>query len=326
MRIPHIVLTLIAGLSPWMVQVPGSQQEFDSRINQADSLYYQGQYADALTILTPLDETLTRNNRNPADQSRVKMLIGLTEIALGDNDKARTHFLQFCSMNPSYVIDELKYPGKVVTVFKEAQQECGKCVQVCTRAEAAAAAGDAKAIADSRAESEYCACTSRNFARDETALAPGRELMSQAKYGEAFREFQKALDAVPNSAARREALRTVQTKVDATVESAITEWRQQFFSRQWENAASTYDRIRALANDSSKTVRDNASQVTARYQSTFEDLLSSWNTACSNNDRVALNAIRDWAKALDPNMTIQPGMSNRLSQCTATPQSRGTTK
>jgi len=309
-----------------MVQVPGSQQEFDTRINQADSLYYQGQYSDALGILTPLDNTLSNNNRNPADQSRVKMLIGLTEIALGETDKARTHFLQFCSMNPSYVMDELKYPGKVVTVFKEAQQECGKCVQICNRAEAASAAGDAKGIADSRTESEYCACASRNFARDETALAPGRALMSQGKYGEAYREFQKIADAVPNSSARRDALKQAQTRVDAAAETAIAEWRKQYFARQWESAASTYDRIRALSNDSSKTVKDDAAQIAARYQSTFEDLLTSWNTACSTNDRVTLNAVRDWAKALDPNMTIQPDMFNRMNQCTTTPQSRGTTK
>src|SRR5437764_12215079 len=139
MKFSHFLVTLAAVLS---MQVPGSQQEFDSRISQADDLYYQGQYADALAILGPLNDTLSNASRNPSDQSKVKMLMGLTEIALGENDKARTHFLQFCSMNPSYVIDDLKYPGKVVSVFKEAQQECSKCVQICTRAEAATASGD----------------------------------------------------------------------------------------------------------------------------------------------------------------------------------------
>jgi tetratricopeptide (TPR) repeat protein len=326
MRFPHFVFVLIAGLSPWMVQVPGSQQDFDSRINQADNLYYQGQYADALAILTPLNDTLTNANRNPADQSKVKMLIGVTEIALGENDKARTHFRQFCAMNPSYVIDELKYPNKVVTVFKEAQQDCTKCVQICMRAEAATAAGDAKAIAESQSDSEFCACASRNFARDEAALAPGRQLMTQGKYIDAYRDFKKELDAVPNSAARREAVQTAQSKVDAQLEAAIAEWRQQFFARQWENAASTYDRIRALAGDSSRTAQTDAAQVTAKYQSTFEDLISSWNAACANSDRVSLNAIRDWAKALDPTMTIQPTAANRMAPCAAAPQSRGATK
>jgi len=202
-------------------------------------------------------------------------------------------------------------------------------VQICARSEAAVAAGDTKTIADIKSDTEYCACASRNFARDEAALAPGRELMNQGKYGDAYREFQKALDAVPNSAARKDALRAAQVKVDAAVEAAITEWRQQYFARQWETAAATYDRMRGLAGDSSKKIKDDFAQVTARYQSTFEDLLSSWNTACSNNDRVTLNALRDWAKALDPNMTIQPAMANRLNQCatgTTAPQSRGTAK
>src|SRR5205085_3561282 len=124
-------------------------------------------------------------------------------------------------------------------------------------------------------------------ARDEIALAPGRALMSQGKNAEAVREFQKVLADVPNSAARREAVQTAQAKLDAAAEAAIAEWRQQFFARQWDRAAATYDQIRSLAADASKAVREDVQQITVRYQTTFEDLLSSWSVACTNNDRVA---------------------------------------
>lgn len=316
MKFPRFILALLAVLSPWMLQVQGSvQQDIESDIVKADNFYYQGRYTEARALLSQLDDKLSGNNGSTENRSKVKMLYGLTEVALEDTEHARTRFFEYCVLNPDYVIDELEYSRKIVTVFKEAQKECAKCTQICSRAESLVAAGNLQDAADIKADAEACGCASRALARDDAALRHGRELLDQGKYPEALKEFQGVLAAVPESAARREAVSTTQAKINTTVESAIAEWHKQFLARDFVNAAATYDRIRALADLSTEPAKAGVLEVTARYQTTFQGLLTSWDAACSRNDRVAIDTIRQWGKALDPNGTIQPTVLDRLVEC-----------
>jgi len=244
MKFPHFVLFIVAGLSPWILQVQGSvQQDIQTDIIKADNFYYQGRYTEARALLSELDTRLTGNNGSTEDRSKVKMLYGLTEVALEDTEHARTRFFEFCVLNPSYVIDELEYSRKIVTVFKEAQQECAKCSQICTRAESLVAAGNLQGAADIKSDTESCGCASRAQARDDAALRHGRELSAEGKYPEALMEFQGVLAAVPESAARREAVSTTQAMLNTTVKSAIAEWHKLFFARDFVSAAATYDSI-----------------------------------------------------------------------------------
>lgn len=320
MKFPHFVLVLFAGLSPWILQVQGSvQQNIQSDIIKADNFYYQGRYTEARDLLSQLDNKLSGNNGSTEDRSRVKMLYGLTEVALEDTEHARTRFFEFCVLNPNYVIDELEYSRKIVTVFKEAQKECAKCTQICSRAESLVAAGNPQDAADIKADAEACGCASRALARDDAALRYGRELLAQGKYPEALKEFQGALAAVPESAARREAVSTTQVKINTSVESAIAEWHKLFLTRDFAGAAAAYDRIRLLGDLTTEPVRAGVLDVTARYQATFQGLLTSWDAACSRNDRVAMDTILKWGKTLDPNRTIQPTVLDRLGACAKPP-------
>jgi tetratricopeptide (TPR) repeat protein len=317
MRFPHFVLVILVGLSTWMLHVQGAvQQDIKFDIARAESFYYQGQYKEALELLTPLDDKLKNAADNVDDRAKVKMLAGINEVALGDNGQARKHFLEFCNLVPNYVLDETQYPTKIVTVFKEAQQECSKCVEICTRMESLTAAGNAKAVSDMKADTESCGCAAKILARDDAALKRGRDLFAQGKFQESLREFQAALTAIPVSTARREAVLSTQTKINSQAESAVGEWRQQFSSRDFERAAATYDRIRALEGDTTGTVREAVRQVTAQYQTTFESVAAAWDTACTKSDKVALLTIREWGLSLDPKRTIQPEVLDRMRECT----------
>jgi tetratricopeptide (TPR) repeat protein len=316
MKFPHFIFVLLAGLSLWMLQVQGSvQQDIESDIAKADSFYYQGQYTEALALLSQLDNKLAGGNGSTENQSKVKMLYGLTEVALDDTEHARQRFMEFCVLNPNYVIDELQYSRKIVTIFKDAQQDCVKCVQICSRAEAFTAAGDRQGEAEIKSDAEACECASQATVRDNAALKHGRELLAQEKYAEALKEFQQVLTVVPNSAARREAVQTTQTKINSTVDSQIAEWHKLFFSRDFVHAAETYDRIRLLGEQSTEPVKSQILDVAARYQTTFQAVVTSWDAACAKNDKVAVDTIREWGKSLDPNRTIQPAVLDHLGQC-----------
>ena len=317
MRFPHFVLVILVGLSSWMLQVRGAvAQDIKFDIARAESFYYQGQYKEALELLTPLDDKLKNATDNVDDRAKVKMLVGINEVALGDNGQARKHFLEFCNLVPNYVLDEAQYPSKIVTVFKEARQECDRCVEICTRMESLTAAGNVRAVADMKVETESCGCAAKILARDDAALKKGRELTAQGKYQESLREFQVALTAIPISTARREAVVSTQMKINSQAEAAVAEWRQQFSSRDFERAAATYDRVRALGVDTTGSTRETVRQVTAQYQTTFESVAAAWDTACARNDKVALLTIREWGLSLDPKRTIQPEMLDRMRECT----------
>jgi tetratricopeptide (TPR) repeat protein len=326
MRFPHFVLVIIAGLSPWVLQVQGAvQQDIKFEIARAESFYYQGQYKEALALLTPLDDKLKNAADNVDDRAKVKMLSGLNEVALGDNDLAHKRFLEFCNLVPNYVLDEKQYPNRVVTLFKEAQQECAKCVEICERMESMTALGNTGAVADMKSDTEACGCASKILARDDAALKKGRELFAQGNFQESLKVFQVALTAIPVSTARREAVQSAQTKVNALAESAVAEWRQFFSSREFERAAATYDRIRSLGTDTTGTARDAVRQVTTQYQTTFQSVAANWDAACNKGDKVALLTIREWGLALDPKRTIQPEVLDRMRECTrpAAPKSSG---
>jgi tetratricopeptide (TPR) repeat protein len=317
MRFPHFVLVILVGLSSWMLQARGAvQQDIKFDIARAESFYYQGQYKEALELLNPLDDKLKNATDNIDDRAKVKMLVGINEVALGDTGQARKHFLEFCNLVPNYVLDETQYPTKIVTVFKEARQECDRCVEICTRMETFTAAGNAKAIADMKADTESCGCAAKILARDDAALKKGRDLSAQGKYQESLKEFQLALTAIPISMARREAVVSTQTKINSQAESAVAEWRQLFATRNFERAAATYDRVRAFAEDTTGSTREAVRQVTAQYQTTFECVAAAWDTACTRNDKVALLTIREWGLSLDPKRNIHPEMLDRMRECT----------
>jgi len=123
MRIPRCVWIILCGISSLTVQLHGAvQQDIKFDIARADTFYYQGLYKEALDLLNPLDEKLKNSAESVDDRAKVKMLIGLNEFALGNNEKARKQFLEFCNLIPNYSLDEKQYPTRVVALFKDAQQ------------------------------------------------------------------------------------------------------------------------------------------------------------------------------------------------------------
>jgi len=176
MRFPRFVWAVLLGISSLTVQLHGAvQQDIKFDIARADTFYYQGLYNQALELLNPLDEKLKTSADSVEDKARVKMLIGLNEFALGNNDKARKQFLEFCNLIPNYSLDEKQYPTRVVTLFKEAQQKCDKCVEICARMETQAAAGNTGAVANMKGDTDSCGCIAKIQARDDAALKKGRD-------------------------------------------------------------------------------------------------------------------------------------------------------
>jgi tetratricopeptide (TPR) repeat protein len=266
------VWIILCGISSLTVQLHGAvQQDIKFDIARADTFYYQGLYKEALDLLNPLDEKLKNSADSVDDRAKVKMLIGLNEFALGNNEKARKQFLEFCNLMPNYALDEKQYPTRVVALFKDAQQECDKCVEICARMETQTAAGNTRAVADMKSDTESCGCASKILARDDAALKKGRDLSAQGKYQDSLKEFKVMLTAVPVSVARRDAVQSAQVKVNAIAESAVAEWRQLFSSRDFEGAAATYDRIRELGEDTTGSAREGGSTGSCSVPDNFQE-------------------------------------------------------
>jgi len=320
MRFPHFVLAIAVGLSPWILQ--GSfQQDIGADIKLAENLYYQAHYKEADTLLASLSDTLNRSGASATNQVQVKMLLGLTRFVLGNEPDARSRFLELCVINPAYVLDERQFAPKVVSFFKGVHADCANCRQACYQASSLASSGDLQAAARTKAgvESPSCSCTPWASKTESPGFQHARDLLAREKYVEALREFQGLTRTFPESQPLREAASAVQKRIDDSVQSSVVEWRGFFLVRRFEQAADVFERMKPLAAESSGEAKEAFLQVTARYQATFQDLVTSWTAACARNDEVSLSTVRAWGKSLDPNRTIQPDVLDRIQGCAKPP-------
>jgi hypothetical protein len=316
MRFPHFVLAIAIGLSPWILQ--GSlQQDIGADIKRAEKLYYQAHYAEADRLLASLSDRLSGSGVSANNQVQVKMLLGLTRFVLGDEPDARSRFLELCVINPGYVLDEQQFAPKVVSFFKGVHADCWNCRKTCFQASSLAGSGDLEAAARTKtaAESSSCSCTTWVSRPDNPAFQHANDLLAQGRSVEALKEFKGLSQAFPEIQQFRNAANSVQKRVDDVVQAGVPEWRGFFLGRQFEQAAAVFERLQPFAAESSGDAKEAFRQVTLRYQTTFQDLVTSWNAACTRNDEVSLTAVRAWGKSLDPNRTIKPDVLDRLQGC-----------
>jgi hypothetical protein len=320
MRFRRLVL-VTAFLISVAISVPHLQarsyalQDIAAEIDQAEDFYYGARFSEALALLSTLNVRLEREGGSPSDRAKVKLLIGLCHLALDNAPQAHSGFLEFCVLDPGHVLDETRFPPKVISFFKEMGTECSECVRVCSQPASVDTFPDSP-VSELRSRTS-CRCASPAAGQD--VLSRGRELLAQKKYLEALKEFQSLLETSPANDTFRQAVDAAQKQIDDAVRAAISEWRTMFSSRQFERAATTYDFIRWLENVSTEEVKKSAREITAQYETTFKALLTSWNSACLANDTVALNAIRLWSQDLDPYRTIQPDAIGRMQQCAGFP-------
>lgn len=325
MRLRHSLLGLLAVLcAAWLVQAQlSAQQDIAADIVQAENFYYQARFDEALTLLSSVDQKLAKETNRAPDQAKVKLLIGLCQLALDEAEQARAHFLEFCVLDPQHSLDEKLFPPKVVSIVKEMDADCSRCVRVCSEAQSLLAAGNLEGAADLQSREPSCPCAWGVAASDGTRLRAARELLDQKKYPEALKEFQALLSIDPSNAALRDTVTKIQQQLDSAVLAAISDWREQFASRLFERAAVTYEVVRSLEAQGSAETKDAVLKIRQQYEKTFQDLIRSWNSACARNDEVALNTIRAWSRDLDPNRTIQPEALDHMRECAGAPSANG---
>jgi hypothetical protein len=321
MRFPHFVLAIVVGLSPWILQ--GSLlQDIGADIKHAENLYYQAKYMEADTLLASLSDRLNGSGASAGYQVQVKMLMGLTRFVLGNEPDARNRFLELCVINPSYVLDERQFAPKVVAFYKGVQADCANCRKTCFQASSLAASGDLQAASRTKVnvESPSCSCSTWASKPDNPGFLHANDLLAQGKPAEALKEFKGLTQTFPQSQPLRDAANSLQKQIDDSVQSGVVEWRGFFLGRRFEQAAAVFERIQPIAAESSGDAREAFRQVTMRYQTTFQDLLTSFAAACAQNNEVSLTAVRTWGKSLDPNRTIKPDVLDRIQQgCTRPP-------
>ena len=103
-----------------------TRQDLGDVLSRAENLYYEAKFNDAIELLTPIDESLKGQPGRVKERVSVKLQLALGHMALNELDKARTHFVEMCTLDLECAIKADQYPPKVRTLFEESKSRPAK--------------------------------------------------------------------------------------------------------------------------------------------------------------------------------------------------------
>src|SRR6476469_6130422 len=93
--------------------------DVNSALSQAERLYYDEQFKEAIDLLLPFDVRLNSQPDALQEKIKIKLQIALACIGLSDIPAARSRFGQITDLDPAYSLDPQRYSEKVIALFDE---------------------------------------------------------------------------------------------------------------------------------------------------------------------------------------------------------------
>ena len=249
-------------------------------LSRAENLYYEAKFNDAIELLTPIDESLKADPARVKERVRVKLQLALGYLALNELDKAKSHFVEMCTLDSGCAINADQYPPKVRTLFEEAKNQAHK---------------DAA----------------------ERAYQDGMEAYRKDELASAVQKFREARRLTPDDANASQYVTLSEEMLRVQIDQKLLDWRRNFDNADLAAAATLYKQLLTMNVDgmASKALEE----IQGEYRKALTASLENWNRACQSGDTSGMARVRTEASDKLPDPSIGQDVLTQMNTCTAKP-------
>jgi len=257
-----------------------AQQDFGDVLSRAESLYYEAKFNDAIQLLTPFDDSLKAEPGRVKERVSVNLQLALGYVALNEFDKAKSHFIEMCTLDAECSIKADQYPPKVRTLFEDARNQA--------RRDAA-----------------------------ERAYQDGLEADKRNDLAESVRKFRDARRLNPEHPIAPQYVTLSEAKLRVGIDQKLLDWRKNFENGDLTQAATIYKQLLSMNVDGMATKA--IDQIQFDYRKSLTASLDSWNRACQSGDTVGMARVRTEASAKMPDVSTGQDVLAQMNTCTVKP-------
>ena len=312
---------LTALLSVTSIGVYASRQgappdEITQALSAALDRYYQAQFPEASALLKQIEAQLNGDSSRPADLRKLKLYQALTHAALDEPDNAAARFKELLAIDPGFSMSENEYPSKIRTIFEDVKRSsvADRCRAACSQCEAAINAGDlpgaASTIIPLRDECECVRQLSASLA--DMFLKRGKAASEVGDHSRALQEFKRAREIDPSNVEAPGYLTRAAADQQRALSEAVSEWQRYFQLRDHAKARAVYERVLLMTGDGQPEA---ATQIRAQYESMFDNYSNLWSRACRSGDALALDALRQEVRSIDPSGNFNRQILRQVQSC-----------
>jgi len=210
----------------------------------------------------------------------------------------------------------------VLRLAEEAKtdQQQRRCRSLSDQVKRQLQAGEADAVAKLMSGRTACSDLAPLYSQAADLIyEDGVEAYKKSQLMEALQKFRSALVINPRHELAAQYVDLTQNKLEVTAERAQLDWQRDFDAGKFDLAAQSYRQLKSLSSalpSASTSLKMN--EIHANYRRVLAALVDSFNKACANNARVALENVRLQIDAVLPERSIGEDILANMHACSVT--------
>ena len=276
-----------------------AQEDVAAALDRAERLYYDAQFEQTITLLSPVEASLQSQSALLDEKVRVKVLLALAYIGLNDTAKAKALFKEVSGLDPNFALSSEKFSPNVLALFDEAKAEQTEegCRQICQLVNQSIDTHDLATVLESvKTGGDSCTCL-KAAALDaaELAYSEGVKSFQENDFADSLKTFRIALELNPEHQLARQYLEFTTAKLRLIADGAFLEWRKNMDAREFALAVVNY---RQLQGSNLEGIADSQlNQMRAAYRTLLSPSIEGWKRACQAGDSTTMRNL--WTQAMD---------------------------
>ena len=314
LRAAFVLLTMLQS-----VTTPAPQDEIRDAMAHAAALYDAARFSEAMTLLTRIDDALSKEPGRLKDRVETKLQLALNSIGLNDADNAKAFFIGLYALDPDFALDAEGLSPKVITVAAEAKAEQTnvRCYNAQTAARTDLDSGQTAAFLN-LIQSSGSKCTvlaAMGPEATETFYRAGITSYKRGDFSNALSNFETALTLSPEHELARQYADLTDGKVQLGEDRLLVQWQQEFDAHHFDAATADYRKIMAASRNGNTTAR-----VTAEYRKALAARVENWNRNCGQTDAATMISLRGQISELLPEPSFAEDIRGQMISCETTEQ------
>ena len=290
--------------------------EITQKLSAAVDHYYLAQFPEASALLKQVEAQLNGAISRREDLRKLRLYQALIHAALDEGANAAARFKELLAIDPGFSMSENEYPSKIRRLFDDVKRSSvtDRCRAACSQCEASMNAGDLQGAASTIIPlRDECECVRQLAATlSDTFLKRGKAASEVGDHGRALQEFKRARETDPSNVEAPDYLSRTAAEHQRVLSEAVSEWQRSFQLRDYARAKAVYERVLLMTGDGQPEA---AAQIRWQYESMFDNYSNLWSRACRSGDALALDALRQEVRSIDPTGNFNRQILRQVQSC-----------
>jgi len=282
--------------------------EIAPMLAQAETLFYQAKFNDAIQLLEKADGLLQNQTGRLEEKTRTKLQLALAHVGINRNDLAKVDLRELFELKSDYVLDPQIISPKVMALAEELKpQQNDECEKVRADTIKKLESGN---FADISKPMDWIKANCRDLASMESSAAElifkeGVERVKHGQFSNALPRFETVLKLTPNHQLAAQYLDLVQVRLQLDADRLFFDWQRNFEARQFDAAKRAYAALKELDEASNLKL---VHHIKTAYRNELSVLVQEFREACARGDRTKVTLIQTEISNMLPDPSIGEGI------------------